>query len=73
MSILELKFNAGKSSGSSADLGEVWDALGSVLDTIDALADKLDSNANLASTNKEELNMLEDYVEPTEEGSGSND
>lgn len=64
MSILELKFNAGKSSGGSgggsADLGEVWDALGSVLDNIDALADKLGATSTVKIALEE--TALEDKV-----------
>ena len=68
MNLAEIKFSFARngSGGGSADLGEVWDALGSVLDTIDALADKLGNRTAVASTNKEEINMPEDYVEPTE-------
>lgn len=57
MNILELKFNAGKSNGGSgggsADLGEVWNALGGVLDTIDALADKL-TNATTTTSDSDQ-------------------
>ena len=43
MNLAEIKFSFARngSGGGSADLGEVWDALGDVCDTLEALTDKL--------------------------------